>query len=101
MKSIWKYELKITDEQNVSMKEGAEILSVDVQRETICLWAIVNPSAKAVDRTFRVFGTGHPIHDTMLESSLFLGTVQLRGGSLVFHVFEDLTNPKSVEDLRE
>jgi hypothetical protein len=85
-KRIYKYELAITDSQTVTMPEGAEILAVQVQRGAPCLWALVNPELRAVERHIETFGTGHPV-DTGVER-LYIGTYQISGGSLVFHVFE-------------
>jgi hypothetical protein len=86
-KTIWKYELKIDDLQNVIMPIGAEILSVQMQNETPCLWALVNPDEKDTDtRYIETFGTGHPVAYDMGSTREFIGTYQTRG--LVFHVFE-------------
>jgi hypothetical protein len=86
-KTIWKYELKIDDLQNVIMPVGAEILSVQMQNETPCLWALVNPDEKDTDaRYIETFGTGHPVAYDMGGTREFIGTYQTRG--LVFHVFE-------------
>lgn len=40
--TIWKFPLKITDYQLVVMPECAQILSVQMQYGTLCLWALVN-----------------------------------------------------------
>ena len=86
-KTIWKYELKIDDLQNVIMPIGAEILSVQMQNETPCLWALVNPDEKDTDaRNIETFGIGHPVAYDMGVTREFIDTYQTRG--LVFHVFE-------------
>jgi len=86
-KTIWKYELKIDDLQNVTMPIGAEILSVQMQNDTPCLWALVNPDEKETDaRNIETFGTGHPVTYDMGVTRKFIDTYQTRG--LVFHVFE-------------
>lgn len=88
MYSIYKYPLNLTDEQIVSMPVGSKILSVQVQREQICLWAQVDtsPSGPAELRSIQIIGTGHPVED--FSASHFIGTVQL--GRLVFHIFENV-----------
>lgn len=87
MKTIWKFELETTDRQKVEMPIGAKILTVQTQNETPCLWALVNPERKErKERYFEVFGTGHKIPLDL--SREYIGTYQLKGGSLVFHVFE-------------
>ncbi len=83
--TIYKYELPIEDEARVVMPLNAIVLSVQVQRGRPCLWAQVDPGARNVARYFRVIGTGHPIDQA---PGKFLGTIQLEGGALVFHVFE-------------
>lgn len=86
MKRLYKYDIAVSDVCEVAMPVGAEILSLQSQRDAICLWAIVDPDAPKQVCRFRVYGTGHPLPD---EPGVFIGTVQLHGGSLVFHVFEE------------
>lgn len=76
MKTIWKYTLEITDIQHVDLPEGAEVLHVDNQNESLCMWALVDPKAKPGPmRYFEIFGTGHPIKEDVGVSRKFLGTV--------------------------
>lgn len=43
---IWKFPLKVTDEQEVELPSQHRILSVGVQDdEQICLWAMVDPDS--------------------------------------------------------
>lgn len=88
MKSIWKYELSFTDEQDVKMPVGAKILCVQTQGSVPCIWAIVDTS-KSKDqyelRKFIIHGTGHVC---ICEHHEYIGTFQLNNGSLVFHLFE-------------
>ena len=86
MKSIHKYELQTTDSQMILMPHGAQIISCQMQREIPCLWAIVNPEEQLMPIRLRVYGTGHPVSDS--ETLKFIGTYQLDGGRLVFHIFE-------------
>ena len=86
MKNIFKYPLKATEWQFVSMPEGAEILCVQTQRETPCLWALVDPAMAPKMRKIYVYGTGHDIPDNLHLA--YIGTFQLEGGTLVFHAFE-------------
>lgn len=87
MRQVWKYVLEVTDEQLIEMPQGAQILSVAVQNGSPMLWALVNPVAPFEDRIVRTIGTGHPVEDVL---GRFLGTYQLHGGALVFHVFESV-----------
>ena len=86
-KTIWKFPLKTTDEQVVEMPSGAEILSVQTQYGEPCVWAMVDPTHKRVAKVFHIFGTGHRIPEANRK---FIGTYQLEGGALVFHLFEVL-----------
>jgi hypothetical protein len=93
MKTIWKYPLKTTDDQVVNMPVGAKILHLAVQGETPTLWALVEvddfldeESRVYESRRFRIFGTGH--HISTWDNLAYVGSYQLGGGALVFHVFE-------------
>ena len=82
MTTIWKYPLKLTDEQVVRMPEGGEILTAQMQGGTLCLWVLVNNEAPAQGRTIEVRGTGHPAPN----GCRYIATTQM--GQLVWHVFE-------------
>lgn len=90
MKTIWKFPVRMTDSFAVEMPRGARLLSVQVQNGEPCLWALVDSSAPSVDRSFALRGIGHEVGE--LDLSAFVGTFQLRGGGLVFHLF-DLGEP--------
>ena len=89
-KSIWKFQLETTDYQKISMPKNAQILTVQIQNETPCIWAICNADAEKEDREFEILGTGHPYRDDiwMGKEHSYIGTYQLHSGSLVFHLFE-------------
>jgi hypothetical protein len=86
MHSIWKYVVNL-GATTVSMPIGAKVLTVAMQYESLCVWALVDPLADREVRRFMVFGTGHPIEvpDTRL---IYVGTIQLQGGAFIGHVFE-------------
>ena len=86
MKSIWKFPLQVMDSQEIEMPSHAQVLTVQVQGEQPCLWAIVTPYAPKVTRTVRIYGTGHPAPDDLSRAD-YVGTFQLMGGGLIFHVF--------------
>jgi len=87
-KTILKFELETTDNQIIEMPVNAEILTVQTQNEVPCIWALVDPTKPKEKRFIEVFGTGHDVHYDMGVGRNYLGTYQLHGGSLVFHVFE-------------
>ena len=82
---IWKWELKIADQQFLPIPEGAKLLAVQMQDGMPQLWALVNEKAFIELRNFATYGTGNPVPD---EPGEYVGTYQLRNGALVFHVFE-------------
>lgn len=87
MKTVFKYLLKVDDYQTVTMPRGAQILTVQAQRDIPCIWALVETDSEPEERYFRMAGTGH----RMSEKDKFLryiGTFQIMQGELVFHIFE-------------
>jgi hypothetical protein len=89
MKTVWKYPVTIGDEFTLEMPLAAKVLTVQVQHGAPYLWALVDPANVDAMRTrrFRLAGTGHPIEDT--DGLKYVGTFQMFGGSLVWHVFEE------------
>lgn len=87
-KTIWKFELEVTDNQVIEMPIGSELLTVQVQNGKPCLWALVNPTKNKEKRFIEMFGTGHEIHYDMGISRNYLGTLQFHDGLLIVHVFE-------------
>ena len=85
MTTIWKYELGEVDNQVISIPEGYELLSVQVQNGVLCLWAKVEPKNNREELEIIIHGTGHNAND--VECGKFIGTFQLYGGSFVGHVF--------------
>jgi hypothetical protein len=86
MKTVYKYQIPSADEFSLYLPQGAQCLSIQVQKDTPCLWALVDPEQPTEARRFRIAGTGHPIANSNALS--FLGTFQVFGGDLVFHLFE-------------
>jgi hypothetical protein len=82
--TIWKYPVLVTDTFTIHMPTGARILSVQVQDGGAMMWALVDPDAPKVTRTFRVAGTGHKVD----AAGVFVGTFQMLNGRLVFHLFD-------------
>ena len=84
--TIWKFPAR-PDMFVLEMPSGARILSIDAQNGKPFLWALVDPDAPKVQRRFLTAGTGHPLHDSV-SGAAFVGTFQLHGGALVFHLFD-------------
>lgn len=85
MKTVYKFQLGITDVQTIQMPKGAKILTVQVQSAYgPCVWALVDPSQELENVKIRIAGTGHPIKEDIVK---YIGSFQLQGGALVFHAF--------------
>lgn len=69
--------------------EGAKILTLAVQGDAgePQMWVLVDQHAPTESRTFHCYGTGWDISDEGIE---YVGTFLTEGGSLVFHVFEEM-----------
>lgn len=85
--TIYRYPIAISDNITLMLPKGAQLLTAQVQHGIPRVWALVDPTAPAEPRRLYVYGTGHP---TQSGSQRYLGTMQLSGGMLVFHVFEDM-----------
>ena len=89
MTTIYRYDIPIQDQFELRLPEFARVLCVAERGGTGHMWVFCDPkhgSAKMVTRRFRVIGTGHEIPDAgMLD---YIGTFFMRGGNLVWHVFE-------------
>ena len=84
-RQIWKFQFPVQDDIEIEMPMDAEVLHVEVQGEMPCLWAQVDPSLPRVKRQFHLYGTGHHMHNTPQQH---VGSFQMHGGALVFHLFE-------------
>ena len=88
MKAIWKFPLSVEDRQEIEMPAGAEILTAQLQGNTLYLWAVVDDQAPKEKRTIEVFGTGQLMSS---ETRKYISTFQLYRLALVFHVFENIS----------
>ena len=84
--SIWKYRLDVADEQIITMPRFAKILTAELQQGEPSIWVHVDPDERLVPHSILMVGTGHQRED--LVGVDYVGTVQMHGGSLVFHVFD-------------
>ena len=85
MKTIYNYKLDVIDKQVIQLPQNAQILSVQEQHGELCLWALVEEQAETEDWTIQIIGTGNPAYH--VDAGDFIGTVQARGGYLVWHIF--------------
>lgn len=92
MKTVHKYDIPLDGHTTiVSMPEGAQILYVACQKDeaTVQIWALVDLGGKHEMRSFVTVGTGQPA-PPWLTSADYHGTVLLRQGTLVLHIFSYL-----------
>lgn len=85
VRTIWKFDVLVADQFELDMPADAHVISVQVQHGSVRMWAVVNPTAALTKRKFHVLGTGHAFKG---QPGNFIGTFQLQGGDLVFHLFE-------------
>jgi len=87
-KTVWRYPLKPTVEQTISVPIGACLLTVATKSDNPQLWFLVDPSQKKEKRTFFIVGTGTEFDETQLR---YIGTFLNDNDMYVFHVFERLS----------
>lgn len=86
MKTIYKYNLELGDDtQSLSLPKGAKILTVQIQGNYLCLWALVDKEAEEYEsRTILICDTCHDAGECTAEH--YIATVQV--GIFVWHIFE-------------
>lgn len=84
--SVWKYPLKVADEQLIEVPIGSQPLKVAMQGNELCLWMLVNPVVEKTTKKVHIHGTGHAVDDFISRSD-YVDSFMLHDGALVFHVF--------------
>jgi hypothetical protein len=89
MKTIWKYEIPITDEPAIKVIAGANLINLQAQNDKIFAWVLVDSGIKIQEtKRFRIFGTGNPVDS--LDELEFYTTVQTQspdGFVFIWHIF--------------
>jgi hypothetical protein len=89
MQTIWKFELSTTEEkQIINMPIRAKILTIQTKKDIPYLFALVESKAPIESRKFVVVNTGTPCK---IKNEKFIGSFPLYRGSVVWHLFEDLS----------
>lgn len=83
---VYKYPIPRTGAAT-AMPKGAKILHFDVQADSFCVWALVDPDQPLEDRLLIVVGTGHDL-PAVTSELVFINSTLSHGGKLVFHCFE-------------
>lgn len=87
MKTIWKFPVQPEPLFEIQLPEGAKVLCVQVQRDEPFIWVALDTDKPKVQRVFSVCATGGRMIGGM-EGDTYIGTFQMQGGSLVWHLFE-------------
>lgn len=88
MKSIYKYKIDIDREQFTIRGPIVKLLTVQAQCSQICVWAEIDTDKPEREFNILPMGTGWEL-DKMkhFDKMTYLGTVQLYGGELVWHMY--------------
>ncbi len=84
MRTIYKYSVTHLLSSGF-LPEGAKVLDVQVQGGEPYVWAEVETFNPSIKREFVTYGTGFDIPE---DPGVYIGTFQIDGGSLVFHLYE-------------
>lgn len=85
--TVYKYRLPpLNDWISMLLPVGAEPLCIQTQGDLSCMWAKVDPGAPNTTYRFRIAGTGHDLDEDVGQ---YIGSFQMHGGALVFHVFAE------------
>jgi len=84
MKTIYKYTVtKVPFQNKIEMPKGASILSVNMQGENYCMWALVDTKSETEEREFDIVGTGWELD----KNYSYIGTCFANDG-FVWHILE-------------
>ena len=87
MRTIYKYEVSLSNAVGIDIPGFVQWLHVGVQYDVVVVWAVVDTDKPMATQRLHVRGTGHEMTG---EEAEHIGSVQLAGGALVFHVFADV-----------
>lgn len=91
MEKIYKYAISIDDIQTIQLPKDSVILTVQNQFERPFVWVLHDLEKEREEFILEIFGTGHPIEPINLDKyngRRYIGTFQMGGGSLIWHVFQ-------------
>ena len=87
-KKIYKYKLQITENQEIEVPIGYQILSLDVQDNMPYIWILIDPlQEEKMKLKFSFYTTGQDIDCSNMKYIDYIGTVHLCNSSLVYHCF--------------
>ena len=88
MRTIWKYELTLTNLRNgIKIPHEGKILDIQEQNGVPCMWVLLDSDETRMD-TLEVYGTGLEMPNSYHTlQKKYIATVQYLDGKLVFHLF--------------
>lgn len=90
-KQVWKFVIDDITNIVIPMPKNAEVLTIQMQGQTPCIWALVEPTNELEKRYFELHGTGHTILYGVGVVRKYINTIQVFDGSLIFHLFERIS----------
>lgn len=87
MKKVYKYSIPVSNEFEIDLSKGAEILSFQCQHGMPFIWVLINPDAVSYPRRFWLVDTGQTISD-IANKLRYVGTAQMRDGNVIKRLFE-------------
>lgn len=98
-KTIWRFPVDLhTPQPTLMMPVGAEILTLQLNRGQMTIWAVVDADgSQEEERQFRLLPTGSTVSDKEYAKLKYIGTwqpedIEARAGvPMVVHVFEEDT----------
>ena len=90
MKTIKRYELDVASEQIVNIPFNSELLTVDVFNKKPCLFVLVDPGGRSMNRKFVIFHEDKEI-PMKFNRTGYIGSFVYKAevGQVMLHVFED------------
>ncbi len=79
---VWKYILRTTELQTITIPRYHHKLTIQIQNDIPCLWALVDPQDATCEMQIYTVGTGHDLPADWKE---YIGTYQTE--QFVWHVF--------------
>lgn len=92
---VWKFPIYPKTELELPM--DWEVVEVALQGEHPCVWVLLDPKLPKHRETFVAVGTGHDVPD----NADHIGSWQMEGGALVFHLFVLGSPSQHLHDQRE
>jgi hypothetical protein len=85
---IYKYQLKISDQQIIDIPINARFLCVRVQNDIpVMYWLVDTEFDTKREHLFTIVGTGHPIKARELETMHYIDSVMCHNDTFAWHIF--------------